>query len=366
MQKFGQNAQVGGQIGAQFLKLENGQPVLNERALRRGIRQFANGKPLNEIVQNPGAGSGALQSLIANQSQGTGIREKIRNGQLSTILNPNGIGAVGSNPEIGNTALGGKRIRDIAGRLHEQDLSGAATSGTEAAIEQEAGLESPPAEHPPHIHGSHAIFPSHHHHIPQHATTVVDVLSQAAAGLGSVANLSPNVGGVTSVPATSATAAPAVVENSSAAEPSIPDAADASATVSANESVDIEPAELKLVDAGDIAAGRGPRYRLTARNLGKNEAPKFHVTLLVDGRELTENAFVITVESVGIAPGQSRSIDLQLPVEVLKMGTGADGKPASFETIVVILDSDEQVQETNEENNIVATRRDALKVTEPK
>lgn len=131
VQKLGQNVQLGGQIGARFLKLENGQPVLNERALRRGVRQFANGKPLNEIIVDPGKGGGAgigqlLNNQLTNQSQAGRIRERIKNGQLGTIFTGIGGGATGIGSNLtGDTATGGQvdRIRDIADRLREQGLT---------------------------------------------------------------------------------------------------------------------------------------------------------------------------------------------------------------------------------------------------
>ena len=95
------------------------------------------------------------------------------------------------------------------------------------------------------------------------------------------------------------------------------------------ECFDLELSDVRLVDSGSFERKAGPRYRLTYRNRGTTTTPKFHVSVAVDaGTKFTEQAEIVTVEVIGVKPGKSQSVDVRLPVEVLTMGTAADGKPA--------------------------------------
>ena len=113
---------------------------------------------------------------------------------------------------------------------------------------------------------------------------------------------------------------------------------------------------------GNTQANVGPRFRLFCRNNGTLEAPKFLVSVMVDaGKELTPAAHLVTVESVGIKPGKTQAIDVQLPVEVLKMTAVKDPWPKPFDLLVAIADSDNSLRETNKDNNVLLRTRDAIK-----
>ncbi len=126
--------------------------------------------------------------------------------------------------------------------------------------------------------------------------------------------------------------------------------------------IDLELVDVRLVDVGNIQANIGPRFRLFCRNNGTLEAPKFQISLMADlGKELTKTARLVTVDCVGIKPGQTQAIDVQLPVEVLKMTTANDQWPKPFDLLVAVADSDNRVPETNEDNNVLTLNRDAIK-----
>jgi hypothetical protein len=130
----------------------------------------------------------------------------------------------------------------------------------------------------------------------------------------------------------------------------------------APQTMDIELVEVRLMEAGSVERKIGPRLRLVCRNNGSVEAPKFHASVLVDiGRELTETAHLVTVESVGIQPGKSQSVDVQLPVEVLKMTTEKDPWARPFETLGAFIDSDDSLDESDEDNNVLLLARTAIK-----
>lgn len=126
--------------------------------------------------------------------------------------------------------------------------------------------------------------------------------------------------------------------------------------------LDIELTDVRLVDGGNLEQKTGPRFRLTYRNNGTVDVPKFNVTVAVDSSmKLTEMAEMVTVEAVGLKPGKTQTVDVRLPVEVLKMATDESGKPAPFALLVAIADSDESLEETDEENNVLVFARDEIK-----
>ena len=125
--------------------------------------------------------------------------------------------------------------------------------------------------------------------------------------------------------------------------------------------MDLQITDVRLVEAGDLDQDLGPRYRIVCRNNGSVELPKFHVSVLVDlGKKITEKAEVVTVESVGILPGNTHTVDVRLPVSVLKM-IPERSKAKPFETFAAFVDADERLSETDEENNILLLSRDAIK-----
>ena len=131
------------------------------------------------------------------------------------------------------------------------------------------------------------------------------------------------------------------------------------------QELDIELTDVRLVDAGNLEQKTGPRFRLTYRNKGAVEVPKFHVTVAVDaGDTLTETAEIVTVEAVGLKPGKSQMVDVRLPVEVLKMTTDKSGKATPFALLAAILDSDESLDESNEDNNVMVLARQEIKPIE--
>ena len=126
--------------------------------------------------------------------------------------------------------------------------------------------------------------------------------------------------------------------------------------------LDIELTDVRLVDAGSLERNVGPRYRLFYRNNGNVEAPKFHASVAVDvGEKLTETAEIVTVEAVGLKPGRSQTVDVRLPVEVLKMAIDYQGRPAPFNALLALIDSDDDLKENNKENNILVFARDEIK-----
>jgi len=135
----------------------------------------------------------------------------------------------------------------------------------------------------------------------------------------------------------------------------------AAADATGANNMDLELVEVRLVDAGNVNLDMGPRYRLTYKNVGSSDIGKFHVTMAVDaGDKLTETAEMISVEAIGVRAGKSQTVDVRLPVEVLKMATDKRGEPAPFLLLAAIVDSDDSLAETDEENNLLIFARDEI------
>ena len=177
--------------------------------------------------------------------------------------------------------------------------------------------------------------------------------SGGGSGGGDGGSVAPSDGGFSGAEAAAPQPAPAELAVATASQPN--ERTDV-------KKLDIELTDVRLVDAGSFEQKTGPRFRLTYRNNGTVNVPKFNVTVMVDaGLKLTESAEIVTVEAVGLKPGKVQSIDVRLPVEVLTMGTDKDGKPAAFGILAAILDSDESLDETDEENNVLMLARDEIK-----
>ena len=89
---------------------------------------------------------------------------------------------------------------------------------------------------------------------------------------------------------------------------------------------------------------------------------EFHVSVAVDiSKELTETAELVTVEAVGVRPGKTQTVDVRLPVEVLKMATDSEGRPMAFSILAAVIDSDGDLAEVNTDNNIMVFTREQIK-----
>lgn len=129
--------------------------------------------------------------------------------------------------------------------------------------------------------------------------------------------------------------------------------------------IDLEVTDIRLIDVGRLENGTGPRLRVYCRNNGKLEAPKFLLCVMADvGKDVSSAAHLVTVESVGIKPGKTQAIDVQLPVETLKMTSAKDKWPKPFEVLAATADSDDSLRESNEDNNMLKLARDAIKPVE--
>lgn len=131
--------------------------------------------------------------------------------------------------------------------------------------------------------------------------------------------------------------------------------------------VDVQLLAVRFVDNGHPESNTGPRYRVWLKNVGQQpiQAP-FEVTLLaanddVPAAELPQSGGI--VESLGI--DEVATVDVRLPIETLQFGVSADGQRAPFSRLHVLVDSHQELQETDETNNGAVVDRDEVLPVDP-
>ena len=119
------------------------------------------------------------------------------------------------------------------------------------------------------------------------------------------------------------------------------------------------PGDLELVDVAmiaDAAGELGPLYQVTIRNSGEITAEQFRVSAVAVLGEITEDSPSVTVNVERLAPGEVATLQIQLPGAVLAMGP--EGETAvPFDTLVVAVDSFDELVEGNELNNVATLKR---------
>lgn len=113
--------------------------------------------------------------------------------------------------------------------------------------------------------------------------------------------------------------------------------------------VDLQIVDVRIVDSGDTAQNRGPRYRITFTNAGTVAVGNFQVMAMasVDGKPsaVAPNA---KAEVISLAPGAVASVDVRLPLTADLSTMGA---------LIVVIDSAVQIAETDEQNNVAILDR---------
>ena len=130
---------------------------------------------------------------------------------------------------------------------------------------------------------------------------------------------------------------------------------------------DLQMLAVRFVDPGHPEEKLGPRYRVWFRNNSDQAISRpFNVTLLAsaDG-QLAANLPQAGARVASIGAGETLSVDVRLPFEVSQMGRGADGKPAPFVTLHVLVDANREVNDVNRPNNGVAIAQAEILPVDP-
>jgi hypothetical protein len=121
---------------------------------------------------------------------------------------------------------------------------------------------------------------------------------------------------------------------------------------------DLELAEIAMVSPGD--ANQGPQFQITLRNNSDFTLRDFAISIVgVFGRiHLGSPSTTINVSRMD--PRQSGAVQIALPVDSLAMGT-FNGQPVPFDTLVVAIDSYDELVERDELNNVAILPREGIK-----
>jgi hypothetical protein len=116
---------------------------------------------------------------------------------------------------------------------------------------------------------------------------------------------------------------------------------------------DLQLVAVRFVDPGHPEEKQGPRYRVWFRNVGNQPiARPFNVMLFAaNGPRLMADLPQAGVRVTAIEAGGTQSVDIRLPGEVYTMNRDAQGKPAPFSTLHVLVDANRETADVTRTNN---------------
>jgi hypothetical protein len=119
------------------------------------------------------------------------------------------------------------------------------------------------------------------------------------------------------------------------------------------EATDLQLVAVRFVDPGHPEERTGPRYRVWFRNNSDHAVTTpFNVMLFAaNGDRLTADLPQAGARVTSIEAGDTQSVDVRLPVEVLTMSQDARGNPAPFSVLHVLVDANLEVQDGTRNNN---------------
>lgn len=117
--------------------------------------------------------------------------------------------------------------------------------------------------------------------------------------------------------------------------------------------LDLQLLAVRFVDPGHPEEKLGPRYRVWFRNNSTEAIAKpFDVVLLASNDEKAQAGLPQAgVRVASIKPGEVQSVDIRLPFEVQQMGRDDKGQPLPFKTLHVLVDANQEIDETTKLNN---------------
>jgi len=119
--------------------------------------------------------------------------------------------------------------------------------------------------------------------------------------------------------------------------------------------------DLVQVEPGDAANNAGPLLRITVKNKGTLASGKFGLGAYASLKaEPNENMVANGQELEALAAGESRTVEIRLPVEALAMRADAKALPEPFSKVFVVVDTKNTVTESDETNNMLPVEREKL------
>jgi hypothetical protein len=122
--------------------------------------------------------------------------------------------------------------------------------------------------------------------------------------------------------------------------------------------VDLVVEDIALAAPATMIAG--PAYTVLFRNQGLQACGAFRVGLfaMMDGK-LAEDARAL-VEVPGLAAGGQQVVTLRLPAASMRLVNASTGEASAFNQLLVAVDPDGIVPESNKDNNVATLDRAAL------
>jgi hypothetical protein len=121
-------------------------------------------------------------------------------------------------------------------------------------------------------------------------------------------------------------------------------------------SIDLQIVDVRIVDVGDAAHNRGPRYRIVFTNVGTVATGNFQLMAMASRDGAPKPAApAATAEVVTLAPGEVASVDVRLPLSADLSTMGA---------LIVVIDSAVEITETDEQNNVLILDRTKIAIAE--
>ncbi len=140
------------------------------------------------------------------------------------------------------------------------------------------------------------------------------------------------------------------------AAPPAPAAAAAPAT-----GIDLQVDSVVQLEAGDLSKNVGPMIRVSLTNKGTAPAGKFALGVYASLKEEPSKEMIPSGQLLeDLAAGQTRSIDIRLPVETLGMTAEGSTTKEAFKQLFIVADVQNEVTESNKQNNILPIKRDQL------
>lgn len=117
---------------------------------------------------------------------------------------------------------------------------------------------------------------------------------------------------------------------------------------------DLELLEVNLVSDGDATCG--PAYQVSFRNTSNCPVYDFRISIVgvLCRIEPISPCTMMTIPC--IQAGETKCVQIQLPARVMTMGPSG-AQPAAFDTLVVALDSCDEIVECDELNNVAILKR---------
>lgn len=126
--------------------------------------------------------------------------------------------------------------------------------------------------------------------------------------------------------------------------------------------VDLVLEDVTLIQPATLVAG--PAYRVQFRNQGSEAAGKFTVGILaiIDGLS-PSNAPHALADVPSLAAGEVATVTLRLPQAATRLVSVSQTTPSMFTKLVIAVDVDNRVSETDKNNNVAVVERTSLEAT---